>query len=160
MITHPDVRSWLYAYALSLTMSLSDTERLHAVNGSFCKTSSGTTTFENMAANAINRNAVSASRSIARRNDSSEAPTGSGWFVPPPARLAIRNAAEAAATSTLVAQTTPLAPRAPKSSVLTKGKSAFEVFRADFIVERRGLGDTRNVCGAAFWADVKVGVTL
>jgi hypothetical protein len=156
VITHPHVLTWLVCWAISQHHSLSDTERSHSYNRRFCKMSNGTTTWDQLASFAVNAASRYVLNAGQRRIDS--APSA-----PPQLALADGVDGEAVATNEPLVKNRRRSARQP-SLVPTpkppKGKSAFEVFRSDYINDQRALalahaGSVRNPCSKEFWDEVK-----
>ena len=135
-----DFQHWASSFAISVTMSLSDTERQHASNRRFNATGS---TWESMSANAVvqqaKHNSTRVGAGIARAARGGDAGADGA---PPSAFVTKPN---------LTAKASTLArPRTPK------GKSALEIFKDDALLRARHSSVKVNPCSKDFWQDLRM----
>ncbi len=149
------------AYAYGLTFSLSGTERLHATNRAFCVQTQHKAGFDAMAASAVNKASLSSFRADKLRLETSAARSieNSENNVPNPVAQQQQSLVVAHPFRPRPRPPVPKAKAKAKSEArlpMPKGKSAIEVFRAEFIDKRRKAGlSVKNAVSREMWAEVK-----
>ena len=63
------MKAWALAYAISITYSVADIEKMHATNRAYCKATDGRSAFESVVANAINRNSMSLAHRVKQNQE-------------------------------------------------------------------------------------------
>ena len=159
----PEAKQWVFAWALSVTLSISDTERKHAVNKAFNKGANGCSGWAGLASNAVNRAAKSMWQAQAASLDraaASQTPASASPLVavdPSGGATSSSSAVCPVAVSSNVERPKPLNSR-PGCRIREKSlraKTDFELFRDDHNKKRQSLGERVNPCTKEAWAHAR-----